>query len=139
MPQDNLVSALVGLAGACYNNPKTPQTDATLRRALTFPPTADPQDMLREVYAEKHAVSPGCATCAAPCGNTSDYDMRRLYEAPAEIRDLKLAILDRLVVLAADERADVELLYRGLCYLSYDLEAEALHDILEEMKKETQP
>ena len=85
MDGDRIISVLVGLAGACGNNPKTPDTDSLIMRALAFPvlcPEADEEGLAEVVdglYAEKHAIAPGCAECAFPCGNTSDYDMGRIY------------------------------------------------------------
>mgnify|MGYP000022478652 CR=1 FL=1 len=34
-------------------------------------------------------MAPNCAACAMPCGNTSNYDLARLWGAPAEICALK--------------------------------------------------
>ena len=33
----------------------------------------------------------------APCGNTSDYDMGRIYRTEADIRDIKFKILSTLL------------------------------------------
>ena len=72
LPDEAVISALIGLAGACNNNPKTLRTDRVLLRALAGELDAE------AVRAEKFAVAPDCAVCANPCGNTSDYDMDRL-------------------------------------------------------------
>ena len=47
-------------------------------------------EMLEKVRNEKYTVSPGCVTCAAPCGNTDDYDMNEIWNADADIRSLKI-------------------------------------------------
>lgn len=149
MDGDRIISVLVGLAGACGNNPKTPDTDSLIIKALAFPilyPEADrkSQDaVLDGLYAEKHAISPGCAECAFPCGNTSDYDMSRIYGAEEEIRDVKLQIIFRLRNLAADvcrcreqgkeAELDGNFLCRAISYIGFDLEREPLQDLLDEL------
>ena len=142
MERDKIISALIGLVGACGSNPKTANTDSLMRKALAFPllcPEAGEGELLsllEEIYREKNTVSPGCAHCACPCGNTSDYDMSRLHKAPAEIRRLKLELLDRLGEAAAKlpQEADCEIFYRGLSYVSLDLEPERLLSLQEELK-----
>lgn len=149
MDGDRIISVLVGLAGACGNNPKTPDTDSLIIKALAFPvlyPEADEgslAEVVEGLYAEKHAISPGCAECAFPCGNTSDYDMGRIYGAEEEIRDIKLQIISRLRNLAAyvcrsrEQGKDAELdgvfLCKAISYISFDLEREPLLGLLEEI------
>lgn len=149
MGEDRIISVLVGLAGACGNNPKTPETDSLILKALAFPvlcPEPDEESIAKVVeglYAEKNAISPGCAECAFPCGNTSDYDMGRIYGARDEIRDIKLQIISRLQNLAAyvcrcreqgkDRELDGDFLCRAISYISFDLEKEPLQDLLEEI------
>ena len=52
------------------------------------------------VEAEKHRVAPNCANCTMRCGNTDNYDLARLWNAPAEVRTLKLELLAALFALA---------------------------------------
>lgn len=150
--EDKIISALIGLVGACSSNPKTPHTDSVVLRALAFPvlrPEPDSESisrMLNDIYLEKNAVAPGCATCLSPCGNTSDYDMNRIYRADEEIRDLKMQILSKCRTLAAQAchsmeseenseakpAADYEFFYRALSLISYDIEKEQLRELLEE-------
>lgn len=150
MNGDRIISVLVGLAGACGNNPKTPDTDSLIMRALAFPvlcPEADEEGLAEVVdglYAEKHAIAPGCAECAFPCGNTSDYDMGRIYGAEEEIQDIKLRIISSLQNLAAyacrsrEQGENVELdgdfLCRAISYIGFDLEREPLQGLLEEIE-----
>lgn len=148
MIEDKIISALIGLVGACNNNPKTADTDGLVIKALAFPlicPEYDDgmlQQVINDIYAEKYSVAPGCAECTAPCGNTSDYDMRRIYEASGEIRKVKLAVLEKLQKLAADvlhsQKAgitpctDNSFFYKALSYVSYDMDAAALTGLLGE-------
>ena len=93
--RDALLGALVGLARATTNEPKTDDTDEVLNAGLRLAAQPDApeerlQRMLAIVQTEKHRVAPGCATCAMPCGNTNDYDFVRLWAAPESIRTLKL-------------------------------------------------
>lgn len=150
MEEDKIISALIGLVGACNNNPKTENTDPLFIKALAFPlvrPEADDEALralIEEIYTEKYTVAPGCATCQTPCGNTSDYDMNRIYNAEADIRDLKLKILASLQELAADiysgNKVDalpaesIEFFYKALVYISLDMESDGLFTFWNEVQ-----
>ena len=146
MREDSIISALIGLAGACGSNPKTADTDRIVIEALAAPLLHPEWDsgaldaLVQAVHAEKHAVSPGCALCASPCGNTSDYDMRRLEGAREEIRRLKRRILAALQRTAARVSAaglpeDMSFFYRALVYVGYDAEEEVLRALAEEAER----
>lgn len=151
MREDRIISALIGLAGACNNNPKTAGTDCLMMEALAFPllyPGYDDralQKMVDAIHAEKNAVAPGCAMCASPCGNTSDFDMRRLDEAEEGVRQIKLRILAKIQRLAASafrrQTADnspdmeVELFYEALAYVSYVMDEADLLRLLDKIEK----
>lgn len=151
MREDRIISALIGLVGACNNNPKTANTDSLVIKALAFPllrPEFDDkelQEMINDIYSEKNSIAPGCATCMAPCGNTSDYDMRRIYEADDTIRKVKLRILEKLQKLAAYAYSNQEtgiipytgsgFFYKALSYVSYDLDEAELLGLLNEAEK----
>lgn len=148
MKEDKIISALIGLVGACNNNPKTAATDSLVIRTLAFPLLCPEYDdlalrkIVEEIYAEKNSVAPGCVVCQAPCGNTSDYDMHRIYEADDGIRKVKLQILEKLRKLAAyvcrnqeSERmpyTDSAFFYKALSYVSYDQDEAALLELLDE-------
>lgn len=151
MREGKIISALIGLVGACNNNPKTADTDSLVIKALAFPllyPGYDDKALRKivdDVHSEKNSVAPGCAECTAPCGNTSDYDMRRIYQADDEIRTLKLQILDKLQKLAAYAcrnqesvrilYTDSEFFYKALSYVSYDMDEADLLALLDEAEK----
>lgn len=151
MKDDRIISALIGLVGACSNNPKTADTDSLVIKALAFPllfPGYDDralQKIVEAIYSEKSCVAPDCAVCAAPCGNTSDYDMRRIYEADDEIRKLKLQILEKLREMAAYicrnresgnmSYTDSELFYKALSYVGYDMDEAGLVELWDELEK----
>ena len=145
--EDKIISALIGLVGACNNNPKTAGTDSLVIKALAFPllcPEYDDrelQEIVNDIYSEKNSIAPGCAVCMAPCGNTSDYDMRRIYEADDVIRKVKLQILEKLQKLAAYAccnheseiiLTDNEFFYKALSYVSYDMDEADLLGLLKE-------
>lgn len=148
MKEDRIISALIGLVGACNNNPKTTDTDNLVIKALAFPlicPEYDDgtlQKMIDNIYSEKNSVAPGCAMCTAPCGNTSDYDMRRIYEADDETRKVKLQILEKIQELAyyayrdrqsgIPSNIDNVFFYKSLSYVSYDMDVTDLLGLLEE-------
>jgi hydroxylamine reductase len=136
--EEPIFGALVGLAGAVTQNGKTEATDAVVRRALTAAPgeAAEMQTLIAQIHAEKFRISPNCATCAQPCGNTSDYDMRRLDSAAADVKEHKRAILAELKALAARTVGALpDCVYRALCYLGYDLAAASYQELLEELKQ----
>lgn len=151
MREDRIISALIGLVGACNSNPKTADTDNLVIKALAFPLLSPENDdkalreMVDEIYSEKNSVAPGCAVCTAPCGNTSDYDMRRIYEASDGIRKAKLQILEKLQNLATYicrsresgriPYIDSRFFYKALSYVSYDLEEAELFKLMDEAEK----
>lgn len=105
--QDELTGALIGLAHACANNPKTENTDRLILEGLftTVTNVSFHDETLRvlidRVNAEKAVIAPGCASCAARCGNTDNYDMSRMWNADADIRSLKSLILFGIRGMAA--------------------------------------
>lgn len=148
MKEDAIISALIGLAGACGNNPKTANTDYLVMQALAFPVLCSRcddsalQELVDSIHSEKYTIAPGCAVCTAPCGNTSDYDMRRLYEANDAVRNAKLQVLARLQNLAAEVclcwregeglPIDADFFYKALSYVGCDIEEAALLALLNE-------
>jgi len=132
---NNTLCALIGLASAVNNNGKTEQTDAIVRKAILSPDTVD---LAKEIREEKYRVSPNCATCASPCGNTSDYPADAIAQWPDEQRQLKEQILRELHRIASGIKpgdALPEILWKAIGYLGYDLQNEAYQALLEGMKK----
>lgn len=116
--RDVLLGALVGLARSTVNEPKTEDTDRVLAAGLRL--AADPaaqEDallrMTRIVETEKHRVAPNCATCTMRCGNTDNYDLARLWDAPEELRTLKLRLLAALFTLA--QRRSTDRIRKEIC------------------------
>ena len=96
--RQKLTGAVIGLARTCENNEKTENTNRVFLEALTVAgdwsaSIFDMSEMLEKVRNEKYTVSPGCVTCAAPCGNTDDYDMENLWKESEEIGAFKNTIL----------------------------------------------
>ena len=98
--QDELTGALVGLARAADTAPAV--SDATWRvmieaLAANSPAAACNEaeilSLIDRVHAEKFKVVPDCAICASPCGRTADYNMANIWNAPEDIRSLKVLIL----------------------------------------------
>ena len=139
--QDQLTGALVGLARTCVSNEKTPDTDRLLLAGLAATMGEDPEELqgwVNRIREEKHRVAPNCAFCAAPCGNTSDYDLARLWNAEPAVRDAKIQMLAGLRQLAAliqtAASEELELIYRALYLLAEDWEAEELLSVAGELK-----
>lgn len=165
--QDLLTGALIGLVKACGTNPKTENTDAIVTEGLAmtspdFPgEVTEPElaSFIAKVRDEKYTVSPGCRLCAAPCGNTSDFDMKEIAGGEKE-KSMKRELLALIRAMAvkiwkrsgrgttgndgAGEEADPEQLfffYKALSIISYDFTCEELVPVLEEAKRlgERQP
>lgn len=151
MNKDRIISALIGLIGACNNNPKTENTDTIVLEALALMSENSScddkalQEIIDEIYAEKNVIAPECVVCAMPCGNTSDYDMNKIYQAEDEIREMKLDILKKLGELASNiyckkeseeiQEEIMETFYKVLSYISYDMEKETLFTLFKEVRE----
>lgn len=135
--RDRLLGALVGLARATVNEPKTADTDRVLASGLRLAgdPDAD-ADALHQmnaiVEAEKHRVAPNCAACTMRCGNTDNYDLTRLWAAPETIRTLKLRLLNALFLLAQSrpDETTIPVVDQGLFVLAEDWDAELLEPVV---------
>lgn len=140
--RDALLGALVGLARSTVNEPKTEDTDRVLASGLRL--AADPdaaEDALRRMYSivetEKHRVAPNCATCTMRCGNTDNYDLARLWDAPEELRTLKLRLLAALFTLA--QRRSTDRIRKEICddlfVLAEDWDSSLLSPIVRRAEK----
>lgn len=149
--QDLLTGALIGLVKACGTNPKTENTDDIVIKGLAMTSPAfcdgDATDDVTEaelaafiakVRDEKYTVSPGCRLCAAPCGNTSDFDMKEIL-GEEKSRQMKRQLL-RLIreqavkIWKCNKREPEQVLffYKALSIISYDFTSEELEPVLEE-------
>lgn len=147
--RNNLTGALIGLAKACENNPKTAQTDSIIIKglSLTMPNANVSEDtieqMLSVVKEEKNTIVPNCSCCGSPCGNTSDYDINQIWNAEETIRSLKTILLFGIRNMSAyvyqameageQDKTIYPFFYKALAILSYDLEADVLLSIVMEM------
>ena len=136
--RDLLLGALVGLARSTVNEPKTEDTDHVLAAGLRLAANdaADEAALARMtniVETEKHRVAPNCATCTMRCGNTDNYDLARLWNAPPETRTLKLELLSALFTLA--QRRTSERIQKELCddlfVLAEDWDASLLSPVVQ--------
>lgn len=126
------------MARACGNNPKTENTDEIIRSSLAV--CADENkisdreqnEIIEKIYAEKNAVSPGCAICTSPCGNTSDFDMTLLQNDKNS--EIKHKILSELCKLAEHGKYS-ELFCKALTMISHELGAGEYETILKEIKE----
>ncbi|NCC45004.1 MAG: hydroxylamine reductase, partial [Clostridia bacterium] len=135
--QDELTGALIGLAKSCQNNERTENTTRIIVEGLFATVTNvnfnndTLKAMIEKVREEKQKIVPDCSVCASPCGNTDDYDMKKLWEADEDIRSLKSLILFGIRGMAAyayhalvlgyeDEQVN-EFFYKALSVISYDM------------------
>lgn len=109
--QDELTGALIGLARAADTAPAVSNEtyQVMIETLLAGMPAADSSEMsllawIDRVHAEKFKVVPDCAVCASQCGRTADYDMSKIWNAPEEIRSLKVLILLGIRGIAAYAR-----------------------------------
>ncbi|MGN0352105.1 MAG: hydroxylamine reductase [Roseburia sp.] len=147
--QDELTGALIGLARACGNNPKTTNTDKIIIEGLFTTITnvnfneKTLTDMITKVREEKNKVVPNCTACVSQCGNTDDYDMNDIWNANEDIRSLKSLILFGIrgmaayayhaMVLGYEEEEVNQFFYKALCVISYDMGMEELLPVVLEV------
>ena len=142
MVADKILSVLVGLTGAISNNGKTKNTDFLVIKGLSLLKSENMAEILRveeELRQEKFIISPNCATCKAPCGNTSDYDMSNFYSADSAIIEAKQRVIDELEKLGhrliKDEKTELgDAVYRAISYLGFELDIESYSLVLQELK-----
>ncbi|MCI5858143.1 MAG: hypothetical protein MR016_12400 [Agathobacter sp.] len=136
MKKAKIVSALIGLAGAVSNNGTTENTDAVIEKALLS--EEDEQELVELIHTEKFQISPNCATCENPCGNTSDYEVEKFEECDADIQTEKDKLFDTIVsYLTRRDKSDAipELIYRAIAYLGYDLEVKSYEKMIGQIKE----
>lgn len=147
--QDELTGALIGLAKSCSTNPRQEGTTRLLIEGLFTTITnvnfndETLKEMIASVHAEKGKIVPDCSTCLSVCGNTSDYDMKELWDENEDIRSLKSLILFGLrgvaayayhaLVLGYEDEAVNEFFYKALSVISFDMSAEQLLPIVLEV------
>lgn len=144
---NELLGAVIGLARTCANNLKTDDTDRLIFTALRVSANKSANEqtlaaMIRRINEEKAIISPGCATCTARCGNTDNYDMSLLWNAPDEIREAKLSILENAQALAeklmqtkSEEvpEGTIPRLYHALFMVKEDWDAKPLQELAEDI------
>lgn len=147
--QDELTGALIGLAKACGNNPKTENTDRIIIEGLFTTITnvnfnnETLTAMIQKVQDEKTAVVPGCSVCQSRCGNTDGVDMNEIWNADEDIRSLKSLILFGIrgmaayayhaMVLGYEDETINAFFYKALSVISYDMEMSDLLPVVLEV------
>ncbi|WP_312432859.1 hydroxylamine reductase [Lacrimispora sp.] len=147
--QDELTGALIGLAKACGNNSPLETTTRILIEGLfTTITNVNFNDevlaeMIKRVREEKEKIVPDCSKCTSVCGNTSDYDMKNIWDAQEDIRSLKSLILFGLrgvaayayhaMVLGYEDEGVNHFFYKALSVISYDLTMEQLLPVVLEV------
>ena len=166
MKGEQIISALIGLAGAVSNNGKSENTDEVVRTALLsirleaaetetakpvtytsemIKPKADISEMDRSeaaeseivdlIHKEKFKISPNCATCQFPCGNTSDYDMARFNESEENIKAWKMKLIAAMQDYLTEGNEVTEMIYRGISFLGYELDESAYANLINKINE----
>lgn len=135
MDDKMVLCALIGLAGAVANNGTAESTDSVVIDALI---QGDVPGMVDAVHRAKFEVSPGCATCATPCGNTSDYDISKFDNADADVLTAKSEVYVMLKDFASLLKSQwvftlPDVVYKAISYLGYDLPADRYYELMEEI------
>ncbi len=128
------LSALVGLAGAIGNNGKLDTTDKLVLEAIL---SQDSEEITEKIHNERNSISPSCQFCESPCGNTSDYNLAKLDNAPENIHALKEEVWEALRGWIAKVPADQELpeiVYRVISSMAYDLVEDSYKALLQELQ-----
>ena len=84
---------------------------------------------------EKYRLSPGCSTCTAPCGNTSDYDMSCFWNGSLEEQKRKHDIINELQQVAEQYNNGKlkrlpEVCFRALACFSYGMDEAAYESLM---------
>lgn len=132
-----LLGAAVGLVRAADSNSRTDEgTFALLIKAFSL--LRQFAEAVEKIHAEKHRLVPDCSSCAAPCGRTEDYDVRRIIDAPQEIRTAKLCLVQSLLNTAVGRPFSDENTFmciaRGIFVLGEDCGAEELNGAAREIE-----
>ncbi|MBQ0064386.1 MAG: hypothetical protein KBT48_01385 [Firmicutes bacterium] len=122
-----VMGAIIGLVKTSQNNPKTENTDSLLVQALS---DCDNEKWIEILHQEKYLVSPGCKTCASPCGNTDDYVFKKEEE---EVDSIKKFLLNFCIQNAKNADA-YTLINQCLCFVGYDLEAKYYSQLVTQVK-----
>lgn len=145
--RDKLIGCTIGLSRVCSMHKKSARTDLLILQALldsadTSLSDGTIQSTLSLVQSEKSRIAPMCETCATRCGNSDDYDMRKLYDAQDQIRKLKLTLLHKIQEMASDaivklrcgDLDDLTLtyFYKALFAISEDWDEHQLLDVINE-------
>ena len=145
--KDALTGALIGLSRAtCGDTKPDERTWGLLKEGLLALAGNRTEEELAEltgrVREEKKRLVPRCSECASPCGRNADYDMALLASAPAEVRELKAAILAAARALAAKTGSGGEeegrFLAKALFALGEDWDGEMLRPVLTETRARLQ-
>ena len=132
MRNDKIIGALIGLVGAAGNSGWTEKTDQTIASALL---QEDNDETIEEIHREKYRLSPGCSTCTAPCGNTSDYDMSCFWNGSLEEQKRKHDMINELQQVAEQYNSGnlkrlPEVCFRALACFSYGMDEAAYESLM---------
>ena len=149
--KDALTGALIGLARATFGDTKPEErTWRLLAEGLAASggdrTEEEEKALTARVREEKKRLVPRCSECASPCGRNADYDMSLSASAPAEVRELKAAILAAARKLAeraagtpeSGEEALGRFLAKALFALGEDWDGELLRPVLAEARARSQ-
>ena len=174
-----IIAALVGLTGAIVNKGRCEETDKLVLEAVAGMVYAEERDNFREtgnrsaaeesvnqinkknteemverIHKERNRLSPGCASCGSPCGNTSDVKISLFTDCSSDKRKIK----DELIIgLSEAAKADLdrignggssanfdspkaekwelpELYYRAITILGMDCDADRYEEMLGEIQ-----
>ena len=145
--RDELLGCIIGLSRVCSMHQKSDRTDLLILQGLID--SADMnlsdgtiQNTTSLIKSEKSKIAPMCETCAARCGNSDDYNMKKLYHAPDEIKELKLKILHKIQDMAKDKINDLRMknldqptityFHKALFAISEDWDVSQLSEVLNE-------
>lgn len=115
--QNRLIGALIGLCRTCDSTGleiKDTTYEILIRGMYSLSDKAksdniEYSDIANKAAGEKFRLSPGCASCASPCGRTLDYNMDNINADTGEIRAAKLEILSLLTEMSEHIYLDMKI------------------------------
>lgn len=95
----------------------------------------DEAEIVDLIHKEKFKISPNCATCQFPCGNTSDYDMARFNESEENIKAWKMKLIAAMQDYLTEGNEVTEMIYRGISFLGYELDESAYANLINKINE----
>lgn len=94
------------------------------------------EEMVQQIHTVKNMITPDCAVCKNPCGNTSDYDMTQFYAADEKVIAAKQELIETICSVMEEAGEITDSVYRGIAYLGYPVQPEECEELQQDIRKD---